>query len=105
MSLLQPSRTEVQADRRKRFDAKALKDLSESIRQVGIVQPIVVRELSAEPPLRYEIVAGERRWLAAQEAGLTAVPAIVRVLTDAQVLLLQLVENIQREELHPMTEA
>ena len=105
VSSIRPSGTPVQADRRKRFDVKALKDLSESIRQVGIVQPIVVREVSGDPTLTYEIVAGERRWLAAQEAGLTSVPAIVRPLTDAQVLLLQLVENIQREGLHPMTEA
>jgi len=101
---MRPSTTEVQADRRQRFDAGALKDLTESIRQVGVIQPIVVRVVEGYPA-PYEIVAGERRWLAARGAGLGAVPAIVRHLTDSQVLLLQLVENVQREEVHPMTEA
>ena len=99
---LAPSPTAVQAKRRKRYDKAALAELASSIRQSGVLQPIVARALDAE---RYEIVAGERRWLSAKAAGLPAVPAIVRSLTDDEVLTVQLVENLQREELHPLEEA
>jgi ParB/RepB/Spo0J family partition protein len=99
---LVPSTTEVQARRRKRFDKGALTELAASIRQSGVLQPIIARGISED---RFEIVAGERRWLSAKSAGLVTVPAIVRTLTDSEVLQVQLVENLQREELHPLEEA
>lgn len=99
---LAPSSTPVQAKRRKRYDKTALAELAASIRQSGVLQPIVARALDAE---RYEIVAGERRWLSAQAAGLPTIPAVVRNLTDEEVLTVQLVENLQRAELHPLEEA
>src|SRR5262247_2053582 len=77
---------------RKQFDADALKELAESIRQNGVLQPIIVRQ----GPKGYEIVAGERRWRASQQAGLETVPAIVRKVEDSKLLELALVENVQR---------
>lgn len=82
---------------------EALEDLAESIRRQGIIQPIVVRPLSQ--PGRYEIVAGERRWRAAQLAGLAEVPVIVRALSDADASAVALIENIQRADLNPMEQA
>ncbi|MFK7887312.1 MAG: ParB/RepB/Spo0J family partition protein [Gammaproteobacteria bacterium] len=79
-----------------------LEDLAESIRSQGIVQPIVARPLSKG---RYEIVAGERRWRAAQLAGLQDVPVIVRDLSDADAAAIAIIENIQRADLNPMEEA
>ncbi len=79
-----------------------LDDLAESIRSQGIVQPIVVRALTKG---RYEIVAGERRWRAAQIAGLSEVPVIVRELSDADAAAIAIIENIQRADLNPMEEA
>jgi ParB family chromosome partitioning protein len=79
-----------------------LEDLAESIRSQGIVQPIVARPLTRG---RYEIVAGERRWRAAQLAGLENVPVIVRELTDADAAAIAIIENIQRADLNPMEEA
>lgn len=102
---LRPSTTHVQAQRRERFDSKALKELAETVREVGVLEPILVRTLSTEPTVIYEIVAGERRWRAAQAAGHETLPGVVRELTDAQVLHLQLIENLQREELHALDEA
>lgn len=87
---------------RKRFAPEALEDLVASIRSRGILQPILVRQ---RDPSRYEIVAGERRWRAAQAAGLHKVPVIVRAFTDAEVMEVALVENIQRTDLSPMEEA
>ena len=87
---------------RTHFDAEALKSLSDSIRAQGVVQPIVVRPLSKG---RYELVAGERRWRAAQAAGLSEIPAVVRELADEAALAIALIENIQREELNPLEEA
>ena len=84
----------------------ALKELAESIQAQGIVQPIVVRPLTragAEP--RYEIVAGERRWRAAQMAGLERIPAVVKAIPDQAAIAVALIENIQREDLNPMEEA
>lgn len=86
---------------RKFFDPSALQELSESIRQRGIVQPIVVRPRDGA----FEIVAGERRWRAAQMAELVSMPAVVRDLDDQQVLEIAIVENIQREGLNPIEEA
>ena len=87
---------------RRIFDAEALDALAESIRAQGVVQPIVVRELSAG---HYEIVAGERRWRAARMAGLKTVPAVVRAMPDRTAMAVALVENIQRADLNPMEEA
>lgn len=95
------SKSTAQAERRKHFDKEQLKDLIASVTEKGIVQPIVVRAVGD----LLEVVAGERRVLAAREAGLGQVPAMVHVLTDEQALDLQLIENLQREGLHPLVEA
>ena len=79
-----------------------LQELAESIRSQGVVQPIVVRPIG---PGRYEIIAGERRWRAAQLAGLTEVPAVIREVPDSVALAMALIENIQREDLNPLEEA
>ncbi len=79
-----------------------LESLAASIREQGVLQPILVRPAAGG---RYEIVAGERRWRAAQKAGLTALPALVRDLDDRQVLEIGIVENVQREDLNPLDEA
>lgn len=86
---------------RTRFDEKALDELAASIAANGIVQPIVVREKGD----RYQIVAGERRWRAAQRAGLSRVPVVVRDVDDDRIIELALIENIQREDLNPIEEA
>ncbi|WP_334179108.1 ParB/RepB/Spo0J family partition protein [Pseudoxanthomonas sp.] len=84
------------------MDASKLTELAESIKAQGVIQPIVVRELS---PGKFEIVAGERRWRASQEAGLAEVPVVVRELDDRTVIAMALIENIQREDLNPLEEA
>jgi len=89
---------------RRHFDAALLEELAESIRTRGILQPIVVRPIEASEE-RYQIVAGERRWRAAQMAGLHKVPALVRDLNDGEVLEIAIIENIQREDLNPIEEA
>jgi ParB family chromosome partitioning protein len=86
---------------RKSFDQEKLNELAASIKENGIIQPIIV----CRGPNGYRIVAGERRWRAARLAGLTAVPAIIRELTDLQVLQHALIENIQRQDLNPLEEA
>ncbi|MCB1023326.1 MAG: ParB/RepB/Spo0J family partition protein [Acidobacteria bacterium] len=86
---------------RKSFPEKELEELTQSIRANGIVQPIVVRRQGKQ----YQIVAGERRWRAAQRAGLAKVPAVIREVTDEKLLELALIENIQRQELNPIEEA
>jgi ParB family chromosome partitioning protein len=86
---------------RKDFARDALTELVDSIRQHGIIQPLVVRNVGG----RHELIAGERRWRAAQEAGLTQVPIITRVATDLEVLELSLIENLQRADLNPIEEA
>jgi ParB family transcriptional regulator, chromosome partitioning protein len=88
---------------RKDFDTKALQELADSIRQKGIIQPLIVRATGQAG--RYEIVAGERRWRAAQIAQLHQLPAIVREFSDAEVLEIAIIENIQREELNAIEEA
>jgi ParB family transcriptional regulator, chromosome partitioning protein len=90
---------------RRRFEPQALKDLEESIRAHGIMQPIMVRPLFGPRGGEFEIVAGERRWRAAMNVPLHEVPIIIRLLDDAQVLELALVENIQRQDLNPIEEA
>jgi ParB family transcriptional regulator, chromosome partitioning protein len=87
---------------RTRMDQAALQELADSIKQRGIVQPILVREIAGG---KFEIVAGERRWRAAQLAGLAEVPVLVREIADADALGIGLIENIQREDLNAMEEA
>ena len=86
---------------RKDFRREALQELINSIRQHGIIQPLIVRQVGA----RFELIAGERRWRAAQEIGLTEVPAIIRSANDVEVLELSLIENLQRADLNPIEEA
>ena len=87
---------------RKRFDDARLSELAESIRSQGIIQPLVVR---VRPAGGFELVAGERRWRAAQRAGLHQVPVIIREVAEAQAFEMALVENLQREDLNPIEEA
>lgn len=87
---------------RTRFDEAQLEELAQSIKANGIVQPLLVRNVGG---LRYQIVAGERRWRAAQRAGLQRVPAVVREVPDEKMLELALIENIQRQELNAIEEA
>ncbi len=96
---LQPGRLQPRRD----FDEEALEELAASIREVGIVQPIVVRALPG--PNQFEIVAGERRWRAAQKAQLHEVPVVLRELDDRQTLEIAIVENVQRADLNAMEEA
>lgn len=84
------------------INPESLEELASSIRSQGVVQPIVVRSIGVN---RYEIVAGERRWRAAQLAGLNEIPAIVRDIPDEAAVAIALIENIQREELNPLEEA
>ncbi len=84
------------------FDPAALQELADSIKAQGVVQPIVVRPLG---PDKYEIVAGERRWRAAQLAGLAEIPALVREIPDEAAIAVALIENIQRQDLNPLEEA
>ena len=88
---------------RTRMDAASLAELADSIRAQGIIQPILVRRL--ERGERYEIIAGERRFRAAQQAGLTEVPVLIRDVPDNAALAMALIENIQREDLNPLEEA
>jgi len=87
---------------RQSMDEERLKELAASIRAQGLIQPIVVREIA---PQKFEIIAGERRWRAAQLAGLREIPALVREVKDQAVVAMALIENIQREELAPLEEA
>ena len=87
---------------RRRFEPEALAELAESIKAQGVLQPILVRPLDGE---RYEIIAGERRWRAAQQAGLRDIPALVRPLDDRTTLGAALIENLQRADLNPIEQA
>jgi ParB family chromosome partitioning protein len=87
---------------RRKFDPEALESLASSIRTQGVVQPIVARPVAGG---RYEIVAGERRWRAAQMAGLKTIPAVIRQIPDRTAMAVALVENIQRSDLNPLEEA
>ncbi|MBY6264708.1 ParB/RepB/Spo0J family partition protein [Azospirillum sp. 412522] len=89
---------------RRRFDDEAIQGLVESIRDKGILQPLLVRR-DAEDANSYELIAGERRWRAAQIAGLHEVPVIIRDLSDREALEIALIENIQRQDLTPLEEA
>lgn len=86
---------------RRVFDQEALAELARSIRQYGVLQPIVVRR----SPDGYDLVAGERRWRASQLAGLVSIPAVVRDYTDSEMTEIALIENLQREDLNPLEEA
>ncbi len=98
MDLIRPGRNQA----RRRFDAGALAELAESIRESGVVQPVVVRSDGRG----YELLAGERRWRAAQQAGLHEIPALLRDdLTDTEAHILGLIENLQRESLSPIETA
>ena len=98
VKLLQPGKYQP----RRHFEDASLKELCESITKHGLMQPIVVRQLTTNS---YEIIAGERRWRAAQMAKLSEVPVILRVATDEEALELALIENIQRSDLNPLEEA
>jgi ParB family chromosome partitioning protein len=86
---------------RSEFDSESLGELASSIKQNGVVQPIIVRQLGA----RYELIAGERRWRAAQMAGLLKLPAVIKNVDDEKALEIALIENIQRDELNAIEEA
>lgn len=98
VSQLQPGKYQP----RSHMDKAALHALADSIKAQGIMQPILVREITSG---QYEIIAGERRWRASQIAGLTEVPVLVRDITDESALAMALIENIQREDLNPLEEA
>ena len=87
---------------RTQFDDAALDELAASIAARGVIQPVIVREMGRG---RYQIVAGERRWRAAQKAGLHEIPVLIRELSDPEVMALALIENLQREDLNPVEEA
>ena len=97
ISEVEPNRNQP----RKNFDEDALLELSESIKQFGIIQPLVVQKRKDY----YEIIAGERRWRAAKMAGLKEVPVIIKDYTDQEIVEISLIENIQREDLNPIEEA
>lgn len=102
VDLLQRGKYQPRLDMR----PESLEDLASSIRSQGVVQPIVVRPIeSAGEEQRYEIIAGERRWRAAQLAGLDAIPAVIRNVPDESAVAISLIENIQRENLNPLEEA
>ncbi|MGC4027280.1 MAG: ParB/RepB/Spo0J family partition protein [Steroidobacteraceae bacterium] len=104
LDLLERGKYQPRVDMRQ----EALEELAISIRNQGVIQPIVVRALAAPPPgqpQRYEIIAGERRWRAAQIAGLATIPAVVRRVPDEAAIAMALIENIQRENLNPLEEA
>lgn len=102
IDLLRPSANRAQSSRRERFDEDALASLAASIRSVGVLEPLSVRQADDGG---YEVVAGERRWRAARRAGRTTVPVVVREWTDEEAQVAQLVENLQREGLHEIDEA
>ncbi|MEO5624340.1 MAG: ParB/RepB/Spo0J family partition protein [Dokdonella sp.] len=87
---------------RQAFDPEKIEELAASIKSQGVIQPIVVRAIG---PGRYELIAGERRWRAARQAGLDEIPALVKVVADQAVVAMALIENIQREDLSPLEEA
>tara|TARA_S200000501_G_scaffold360305_1_gene387229 strand:- start:706 stop:1551 length:846 start_codon:yes stop_codon:yes gene_type:complete len=89
---------------RKNFDEENLEDLSNSIKERGVIQPIIVRKSNTENS-KYEIIAGERRWLAAQKAGLHDIPVVITEADDLKSLEFAIVENVQRNDLNPLEEA
>lgn len=102
LELIRPGRFQP----RSVFDAERLEELAASIRAQGVVQPVVVREVEEDTEgSRFELIAGERRWRAAQMAGLEDIPAVVRDVPDEVSVAISLIENIQRENLNPLEEA
>lgn len=97
ITMVEPNREQP----RKNFDEDALQELADSIKQFGLLQPILVQDRKTY----YEIIAGERRWRAAKLAGLKEVPVIIRDYTDQEIVEISLIENIQREDLNPIEEA
>lgn len=97
ITMVEPNRKQP----RKNFDEDALQELSESIKQFGLLQPILVQDRKDH----YEIIAGERRWRAAKIAGLKEIPVIIRDYSDQEIMEISLIENIQREDLNPIEEA
>ena len=97
LSDIEPNREQP----RKNFDKEALEELADSIKQYGLIQPIVVQKKDDY----YEIIAGERRWRAARLAGLKEIPVVIREYTDKEIMEISLIENIQREDLNPIEEA
>src|SRR5512139_2833269 len=89
------------AQPRKRFDESKLQELAESIKKNGILEPLIVRKIEQG----YEIIVGERRWRAAQKAGLKEVPVLVKEVEGPEALAISLIENLQREDLNPIEEA
>ena len=98
LSDIEPDRNQPRSD----FNEEALAELANSIREYGVLQPLLVRPMSDGS---YKLVAGERRWRAARLAGLSEVPAVVRSLTEAEACAIALIENLQREDLNPVEEA
>ena len=97
ITLVEPNRKQP----RKNFDEDSLQELSDSIRQVGLIQPILVQDRKDH----YEIIAGERRWRASKMAGLKEIPVIIRDYSEQEIMEISLIENIQREDLNPIEEA
>lgn len=97
ITMVEPNRKQP----RKNFDEDSLQELSDSIKQVGLIQPILVQDRKDH----YEIIAGERRWRAAKMAGLKEIPVIIRNYTEQEIMEISLIENIQREDLNPIEEA
>ena len=103
LAMLAVAQIEAHPDQpRRHFDEAALDELARSIAARGVIQPVVVRPLGAN---RFQLVAGERRWRAAQKAQVHEIPAIIRKLDEREVTALALIENLQREDLNPMEEA
>lgn len=103
LAMLSVASIEAHPDQpRRHFDEAALAELAASIEQRGVIQPVIVRPLQ---PGRYQLVAGERRWRAAQKARVHEIPAIVRDLPEREVMAIALIENLQREDLNPIEEA
>jgi len=100
VEFIRPSRVQP----RHRFDEEELAGLTQSIKEKGVLQPVLVRR-SSEDPTHYELIAGERRWRAAQAAQLHEIPVVIRDLNDSEALEIALVENLQRENLSPLEEA
>ena len=101
IELIQPGAYQPRVD----MHAEALEELSDSIKAQGVIQPIVIRPLAdnhSATDQKYEIIAGERRWRAAQMAGLDKIPAVIRDVSDKTTIAMALIENIQREDLNPV---
>ncbi len=90
-----------QHNARKTFDEAKIKELSASIKEKGVIEPIIIRPANG----KYEVVCGERRFRASQMAGITTIPAVIKELDDKQAIEYQIIENLHREDVHPLEEA